>query len=165
MLNLVVNWLKPILNIDLDQTFKKVSLSSTKIIYEENNGPILKVHPSHPSPPWRTEILDKVVIMIEIWNLTYTLIFTYQDYLWHQRWPNPPCSQSVTINDLQFPMEDRDSLQSTHHAKKLKCGLQADNHRLRSSMKSKKTPPSKSQVRKRQHHPSPPWRTTNLQSW
>ena len=58
--------------------------------------------PKHPSSsPLRSGILDKVIILLEIFNLTYKLIIIYCDYPWHHRRPPPPSPCQVVIYWLQ----------------------------------------------------------------
>ena len=52
------------------------------------------------SPPWRPDILDKAIIMLEMLNLVYKLTITYLDELLLQRLLHPPSPQSETINVL-----------------------------------------------------------------
>ena len=72
-------------------------------------------------------------------------------------------SSKSPIRNYQYSrkslMEARDSLQSYNCAKKFKLGIQADNHILRLSMKSKMTPSSQVPSQEPSIHPSPAWRT------
>ena len=78
-------------------------------IHDVKDDPILQV-PSQESSKYRLkghEVLDRLLIMLESWNLAHRSRITYHDYPWCQEWPHPPCIQSGTINVLQVWLRGR----------------------------------------------------------
>ena len=75
-------------------------------------------------------VLDVLRIMLVSWKLAYNLWMTkYVDPLrqnWYQRWPNPPKTQSGTINIAQVWLS---SWYTYNHTGELKIGIQFKNYK------------------------------------
>jgi len=99
--------------------------------HEVNDDPILQVSGQEPNvlqvPHGDQEFLT-VKTMLEMWNLAYKLIITYQDDLGHQSGHHPPSLKSETINLLQVSHEWQGSRQTYNHSRKFELIIQPDNH-------------------------------------